>query len=350
MHVAVELHRANLANKGLSVHNSAETFSFLLLRIINHHYFITAISQIYQLFHDHELCSKLPAKPAYTHFNNPALKMCYALYNRCRNQACAAGKGGKEAKDAKAVEPLPMPLQLCDKASRSRPCKSPGRIYVAGEANRQLCTACNGGTPLQPVEHHAPRINSEAATSRKNSSTGDRGLKPNAAKHYTNTTTLNTDIGAIPALLASLSSISISGINDVPDPNRLTHKSHLKSCLQPIEQLPEEPKQWEEWRDTEPAKEDIMRDSREQRYQKALRDHTKRVWPLPYESFQRYLIRQIQSIGRQRIDYARMESEYCNWRFDEPLLFASDDSHFQGKIRDAFDRYMRDEATQARRS
>ena len=94
--------------------------------------------------------------------------------------------------------------------------------------------------------------------------------------------------------------------------------------------VPDESPEWKEWRDT-PTSEDNGSDSKDGRYHRALNTHADYRWPLPYESYERYIARQLKIAGEIGTDVgspfeSNRQNEYVAWRFHEPYLRPVDDN------------------------
>ena len=301
--------------------------------------------------------------------------MCYKLINRCIKPGCGRA-------NSLACEPV-----LCKKArdNGNRPCKQLTDSIVDKE-QRQLCKDHSGKSKL-----YLPSTRSNTNTSENDSNSGarstksdedtsslQRGSKDTAAitksvakmamedkissasssrassksatsRASESTATLSKDKGGAQDVnedsTSRASSKSAVSCTNEATSKQLKHKheaqdtpegyvNHYKGfAYRTSRPLAPEPAIWNEWREKQPSEVPGDHDSRDGRYGQALQTHQDRAFPLPYEPYEYYILRQIRELGRPREEAPRFYLEFCLWMLAD-RQFRSNDRKDQEFLRD----------------
>ena len=278
--------------------------------------------------------------------------MCILLYNKCSKAGC-----GKK-------EEISSCVKICKKgdAKNGRLCGDKPKEEDVSRELRQLCKTHNGYKKLSnpyakkapaPAKQRAASLTSvtpasDVGKSQVKASKATQAPPSTSTKNLLHKTTNNASSSTMTLTNNESSGKGKEKVQEPdPGPTSKPPASKLSTSMDSLEitdsskdgdlapkpprislrmpkNLPKEPSDWQRWRVTKP-------DSRDSRYKRAKEAHSKRNWPLPYESRKDYVKRQTSVLGRPKDDenHKPMQTEWLAWRVCEPDLYPSDDSGYQ---------------------
>ena len=228
--------------------------------------------------------------------------MCWRLRNTCSKSFHCPSAG-------ESTEYLPG-IYPCEKKRYGEACTRVQDKDVSDD-QRQLCTHCNGNTPLSPIGN--PTLNSgETQSSKTRASPFAPAVAGKLSTTSVDTGDVNPKIGPI-TVPGSQSPITDS-------------EGRVPPCVpDPF------PRQWTAWRESKPPAKGW--DSKGSRYENAVK---RKLWvsywcPLPYEPEDKYYDRQQSLVQLQGRTQGDLEDVYWDWRDEYPEL-EPHDKHSKRRI------------------